>query len=145
MWKGGGPYLMWQVDRLSICYALKSVFLLVRHSETQGNFSKSVSYHTFSKVKWWTNLVTTETKKSLFQRVELCQETIQSFFQYMYSYDYLPKNTQFYGCSRVCSCPVGPWCSMGLGRNPLINGLIQHNFKIHFLFVKKKIIVILFD
>ena len=34
--------------------------------------------------------------------------------------------TQFYGCSRQCGRPVGARCSMGLGRIPLINGLIQH-------------------
>ena len=36
---------------------------------------------------------------------------------------------QYYGRSRQCGRPVGAQCSMGLGRNPLINGLIQHTFK----------------
>ena len=42
-----------------------------------------------------------------------------------------------YGCSRQCGRPVGAPCSMGLGRNPLINGLIQHTFKFNFLLVEK--------
>ena len=45
--------------------------------------------------------------------------------------------SQFYGRSRQCGRLVGAPCSMGLGRNPLINGLIQHTFKINFLFVEK--------
>ena len=49
-----------------------------------------------------------------------------------------------YGRSRQCGRPVGARCSMGLGRNPLIHGLIQHAFKINFLFVEK-IQVIPFD
>ena len=44
---------------------------------------------------------------------------------------------QFYGRSRQCSRLVGAKCSMGLGRNPLINGLIQHTLKINFLFIEK--------
>ena len=31
---------------------------------------------------------------------------------------------QMYGHSRQCGHPVGALCSMGLGRKPLINGLI---------------------
>ena len=46
-------------------------------------------------------------------------------------------STQFYGRNRQCGHPVGAQCSMGLGRNPLINGLIQHTFKINFLLVAK--------
>ena len=42
-----------------------------------------------------------------------------------------------YGRSRQCGRPVGAGCSMGLGRNLLINGLIQHTFKIFFLYVEK--------
>ena len=45
--------------------------------------------------------------------------------------------TQHYGRSRQCGRPVVALCSMGLGRNPLINGLIKHTFKINFLFVEK--------
>ena len=52
--------------------------------------------------------------------------------------------TQYYGRNRQCGRPVGTQCSMGLGRNPLINGLIQHTFKLNILFVEK-IIVIHFD
>ena len=37
--------------------------------------------------------------------------------------------SQYYGRSRQCGCPVGARYSMGLGRNPLINGLTQHTFK----------------
>ena len=48
----------------------------------------------------------------------------------------LMKDSQYYGRSRQCGCPVGDQCSMGLDRNPLINGLIQHTFKLNFLFVK---------
>ena len=44
---------------------------------------------------------------------------------------------QYYGRSIQCDCPIGARCSMGLGRNPLINGLIQHTFKLDFLFVEK--------
>ena len=36
---------------------------------------------------------------------------------------------RLYGRSRQCGRPVGAQCSMGLGRNPLINGLIQHTYK----------------
>ena len=45
--------------------------------------------------------------------------------------------SQFYARRRQCCCPVGARCSMGLGRNQLINGLIQHNFKINLLFLEK--------
>ena len=45
--------------------------------------------------------------------------------------------SQFYGLSRQCGRPVRARCSMELGRNPLINGLIQHTFQINFLFVEK--------
>ena len=41
---------------------------------------------------------------------------------------------QFYGRS---GRPVRARCSMGLGRKPLLNGLIHHTFKISFLFVEK--------
>ena len=47
------------------------------------------------------------------------------------------ERAHFYGRSRQCGRPVGARCSMGLGRNPLINGLIQHTFKINFLFLEK--------
>ena len=57
---------------------LQSVLLLVRQIVTQGNSSISVSYHSFSKVILWENLVTIETEITLFKRVELCQETTQS-------------------------------------------------------------------
>ena len=45
--------------------------------------------------------------------------------------------TRLYGRSRQCGRPVGARCSMGLGRNPLINGLIQHTFKLYILFLEK--------
>ena len=44
----------------------------------QSNLSISVSYHSFSKVEWWSNLFTIETGITLFKRVELCQKAIQS-------------------------------------------------------------------
>ena len=44
---------------------------------------------------------------------------------------------QLYGCSRQCSCPVLAWCSMGFGPNQLINGLIQHTFKLNIFFFSK--------
>ena len=44
--------------------------------------------------------------------------------------------SQLYGRSRQYSRPVGAQCSMGLDRNPLINGLIQHTFKLNILFVE---------
>ena len=50
-------------------------------------------------------------------------------------YDDVP--SRLYGRSRQCSCPVGARCSMGLGRNQLINGLNQHIFKLNILFIKK--------
>ena len=59
---------------------LQAVLLLVRQTVTPGNISISVFYHSFSKVitlrekKMWT----IETHITLFKRVELCQETIQS-------------------------------------------------------------------
>ena len=49
--------------------------------------------------------------------------------------------TQFYGRSRQCGHPVRARCSLGLGRNPLINGLFQHTLKINFLFVKKNAVI----
>ena len=45
--------------------------------------------------------------------------------------------TQYYGRIRQWGRPVGARYSMGLGRNPLINGLIQHTFNLNFLFVEK--------
>ena len=69
-------------------------------------------------------------------------QTIQGMDQQEYISRYY--NTQFYDCSRQCVCPVGARCSMGFGRYPLINALIQHNFKINFLFLEK-FIVISFD
>ena len=55
-----------------------NLLVLIRQSVFQSNLSISVSYHSFSKVKWLTNLVFIETEITLFKRVELCQETIQS-------------------------------------------------------------------
>ena len=43
----------------------------------------------------------------------------------------------YYGRSRQCGRPIIARCSMGLGRSPLINGLIQHTLKLNFLFVEK--------
>ena len=45
--------------------------------------------------------------------------------------------SQFYGCSRQCGRPVQARCLMELGRNPLINALIQHTFKLNILFLEK--------
>ena len=45
--------------------------------------------------------------------------------------------TQLYGCSIQCSRPVLARHSMGFGPNPLINGLIQHAFKLNILFLEK--------
>ena len=56
----------------------QSLLVLVRQSVIQSVLSISVSYHSCSKVKWWTNFVFIETEITLFKRVELCQETIQS-------------------------------------------------------------------
>ena len=61
----------------------QSVLVLVRQSVFQSNLSISVSYHSCSKVKWWTNFVIIETEITLFKRVELCQETIQSKKAYL--------------------------------------------------------------
>ena len=44
---------------------------------------------------------------------------------------------QLYGCSRQCSRPVLARCSIGFGPNPLINGLIQHTFKLNILLLEK--------
>ena len=52
-------------------------------------------------------------------------------------YELCIANAQYYGRSRQCGRPVGARCSMGLGRNLLINGLIQHTFNLNFLFVEK--------
>ena len=49
----------------------------------------------------------------------------------------LNTRSQYYGRSRQCDRPVGAQCSMGLGQNPLINGLIQHTFKLYFLYLEK--------
>ena len=48
-----------------------------------------------------------------------------------------PSLSQFYGRSRQRGRPVGARCLTGLGRNPLLNALIQHTLKINFLFVEK--------
>ena len=48
---------------------------------------------------------------------------------------------QLYGRSRQCGCSVGARCSIGLGRNPLKNVLIQHTFKLNILFVEKFIVI----
>ena len=45
---------------------------------------------------------------------------------------------QLYDCSRQCGRPVRAQCSMGFGPNPLINGLIQHSFKLNILFLERK-------
>ena len=45
-------------------------------------------------------------------------------------------STQFYGCSRKCGRPVRARCSMELGLNPLINGLIQLTLKLNISFQK---------
>ena len=65
--KEGGP----------IGFAL-TIFPCIGQAVFQSNLSISVSYHSCSKVKWWTNFVIIETEITLFKRVELCQETIQS-------------------------------------------------------------------
>ena len=49
-----------------------------------------------------------------------------------YPGEYCPWS-QFYGCSRQCGRPVRARCSMELGWNPLINGLILHTFKLNIL------------
>ena len=50
---------------------------------------------------------------------------------------YHPYLSQYYGRSGQCGRPVGARCSIGLGRNPLINDLIQHTFKLNFLCLEK--------
>ena len=52
--------------------------------------------------------------------------------------------SQLYGCRRQCGRPVGARCSMGFWPNTLINGLIQHTFKLNILLLEK-ITVIHFD
>ena len=47
------------------------------------------------------------------------------------------QQAQFYGRIRQCGRLVRAQCSMGLGRNPIINSLIQYTFKINFVFVEK--------
>ena len=65
--KDGGPIAY----GLTICPSIgQAVF--------QSNLSILVSYHSFSKVEWWSNLVTIETGITLFKMVELCQKAIQS-------------------------------------------------------------------
>ena len=54
------------------------------------------------------------------------------------------RRPQLYGCIRQCGRPDGARCSIRLGRNPLINGLIQHTFKLNILF-EEKFTVIHFD
>ena len=58
----------------------QSLLVLVRQSVLQSNLYISVSYHSCSKVKWWREKKKffIETEITLFQRKELCQETIQS-------------------------------------------------------------------
>ena len=53
-------------------------------------------------------------------------------------------NSQLYGCSGQGGRLVGARCSMGFGLNPLINGLIQHTFKLNIL-VLEEFTVIHFD
>ena len=45
--------------------------------------------------------------------------------------------SQLHDCSKQCGHPVGARFSTGFGPNPLINGLIQHTFKLNILFVEK--------
>ena len=54
---------------------------------------------------------------------------------------YTPRLAQYYGRSRQCGRPVGAGCSIGLGWNPLMNGLIQHTFKLNLLFVEKLTVI----
>ena len=44
--------------------------------------------------------------------------------------------THVYGCSRRCGGPVGAVIEWEVHFNPLINGTIQHTFKINLLFVE---------
>ena len=54
-----------------------------------------------------------------------------------YIWPYIPTLVpEYYGCSRQCGRPVGALCSMGIGQNPIINGLFQHTFKLNLLFVE---------
>ena len=53
----------------------------------------------------------------------------------------LRHKARLYGRSRQCSRPVGARWSMGLGRNQLINGLIQHTFKLNILFLQKYTVI----
>ena len=86
MWKGGGltprDWLNSSENYLLLGFLLampsQTVLLLVRKSATWDNCFISVSYPSSSKVKWWKNSVTLETKIPLFKRVKLGQETIQS-------------------------------------------------------------------
>ena len=59
-------------------------------------------------------------------------KTTRIFYQFFFAQQqeirWSNANSQFYGRSRQCGRPVVAWCSFGLVRNPLINGLIQHTF-----------------
>ena len=45
-------------------------------------------------------------------------------------------HAQLYGRSRQCGRPVGALIEWEFRSNPLINGFIQHTFKINLLFVE---------
>ena len=64
--------------RLPICQPSHTVLLVLSQSVIQNNCFISVSYPSSSKVKSCTNLVTLETKITLFKRGELGQETFKT-------------------------------------------------------------------
>ena len=68
------------------------------------------------------------TKSHTYKRAQCCPYE-EFFLKFKTPYGWRP---QYYGRSRQCGCPVGARCSMGLGKNPLINSLIQHTFKLNF-------------
>ena len=52
------------------------------------------------------------------------------------AFNYCAHNSHLYGCSRQAGRPVGALIEWEFHSNPLINGLIQHTFKINLLFVE---------
>ena len=62
----------------------QSVLLLIRQSVTQGNCSISVFNHSFSKVKWWENIVTIETEIKWWNYVRKLYKVRKEFCHFLW-------------------------------------------------------------
>ena len=98
-----------------------------RESVFQRNLSISVSYHRFSTIKCWAIFVSIETEIPLFERVEQCQETVQSktpiYIELFLSFTRQPcqKHNQFCYHFNICLFKI----TSPIDRKYLIGGLID--------------------